>query len=111
MDYVHHCHFCGNSRPARSAAMVATSCDACGCGLTSLRRDELPEPELSDVERLDRVLPPADAPVMRAARLLLAAIVALAAARIGHAQGGAPIAVVASGLAILLVLPVILPDR
>ena len=38
-EYVHRCDFCGWSRRARSAAMTSPRCEACGCGLTSVRAE------------------------------------------------------------------------
>jgi hypothetical protein len=33
MEYVHHCVFCGWSRSAKSATLLAPACEACGCTL------------------------------------------------------------------------------
>jgi diguanylate cyclase (GGDEF)-like protein len=33
MEFVHHCVFCGWSRPAASATLLSPACEACGCTL------------------------------------------------------------------------------
>ena len=33
MPYVHHCVFCGWSRPATSTTLLSPACEACGCTL------------------------------------------------------------------------------
>jgi diguanylate cyclase (GGDEF)-like protein/putative nucleotidyltransferase with HDIG domain len=41
MPYVHHCVFCGWSRPAESATLLAPACEACGCTLRATTPEEL----------------------------------------------------------------------
>ena len=40
MEYVHHCVFCGWSRPAASSTLLAPACEACGCTLRSTPAEE-----------------------------------------------------------------------
>ena len=41
MEYVHHCVFCGWSRPATSATLLEPACQACGCTLRASTPAEL----------------------------------------------------------------------
>ena len=111
MEYVHRCEFCGWSRPARSAAMVSPLCEHCGCGLRSLRQSELPAPEVSDVEELQRLLPRVDPGVLHALRIVFVVLVTVAAARAGYSEGGAAMAVIAFGVAGLFAVPIAVPGR
>ena len=36
MEFVHHCVFCGWSRPAASATLLSPACEACGCTLRAI---------------------------------------------------------------------------
>jgi diguanylate cyclase (GGDEF)-like protein/putative nucleotidyltransferase with HDIG domain len=40
MEYVHYCDYCGWSRPAKSATMLAPNCEACGCLLQASLQSE-----------------------------------------------------------------------
>src|SRR5438132_1595644 len=40
MEYVHHCVFCGWSRAATSATLLAPCCGSCGCTLRAATVDE-----------------------------------------------------------------------
>ncbi|MDX6649965.1 MAG: hypothetical protein QOJ97_1916 [Solirubrobacteraceae bacterium] len=41
MEYVHHCVFCGWSRPGASATLLEPACESCGCTLRASTPDEL----------------------------------------------------------------------
>src|SRR4249919_210819 len=38
--FVHHCVFCGWSRPAASATLLAPECEGCGCTLRASRAED-----------------------------------------------------------------------
>ena len=109
MEYVHRCEFCGWSRNARSAAMVAPSCENCGCGLTSMRRSDVPDPPVDELAELQRMLPRVDASVLHTMRVMFVALITVAAARFGMAEGGPAMAVVAFGIAGLFAVPIAVP--
>jgi hypothetical protein len=111
MEYVHRCDFCGWSRGAGSAAMVAPHCENCGCGLTSMRQSDVPKPPVDELAELQRVLPRLDPNVVHAMRLSFVALITAAAARFGLAEGGPAIAVVGFGIAGLFAVPIAVPGR
>ncbi|MEX2194972.1 MAG: hypothetical protein WD844_06775 [Thermoleophilaceae bacterium] len=108
---MHRCDFCGWSRNAGSAAMTAPRCDACGCGLTSLRRSDIPVPLPSDLEELQRLLPRVGPEIKHALRLAFVVLITAAAARWGFGEGGPAIAIVAFGIAGLFAVPIAVPGR
>ncbi len=91
--------------------MVEPLCERCGCGLSSLRRSELPPPQVSDMEALDRIVPRIDSSVISTLRVAFVALVTAAAARAGYAEGGPAIAVAALGVAGLFAVPIAVPGR
>jgi hypothetical protein len=109
MEYVHRCDFCGWSRNARSAAMVAPSCEHCGCGLTSMRRGDIPDPAVDELAELQRMLPRIDESVAHTLRVAFVVLITLAAARLGLAEGGPAMAVIAFGVAGLFAVPIAVP--
>lgn len=109
MEYVHRCEFCGWSRAALSAAMVAPSCEQCGCGLSSMRRSDVPEPPVDELAELQRILPRIDSSLLHVMRILFVALVTVAAARFGMAEGGPTMAVAAFGVAGLFAVPIAVP--
>lgn len=111
MEYVHRCDFCGWSRSAGSAAMISPLCDACGCGLTSLRRSDVPVPRPSDLDELQRIVPRLGPEALHALRLTFVVLITAAAARWGLGEGGPAIAVVAFGIAGLFAVPIAVPGR
>lgn len=111
MEYVHRCEFCGWSRAAGSAAIVAPLCERCGCGLSSLRQSELSPVQVSDMDELQRVLPQVDPGVRHALRIAFLVLITAAAARWGYMQGGPAIAVAAFGVAGMFAVPIAVPGR
>jgi hypothetical protein len=109
MEYVHRCDFCGWSRNAGSAAMVAPLCEHCGCGLTSMRRSDVPVPAVDELAELQLMLPRIDGSVLHTMRVAFVALITVAAARLGMAEGGPAIAVVAFGIAGLFAVPIAVP--
>lgn len=91
--------------------MTSPRCEACGCGLTSMRVSDIPPPPHSDVDELARLLPPLRPEVVRGLRLFVVTLLTAAAARWGLAEGGPAIAVVAFGIAGLFAVPFAVPAR
>lgn len=91
--------------------MTSPLCEACGCGLTSLRRSDVPPPHRSDLEELQRIVPHVGPDVLHIVRLAFFVLVTLAAARWGFGEGGPAIAVVAFGIAGLFAVPIVVPAR
>jgi hypothetical protein len=102
MDYVHLCVMCDWQRPAASPTVTSPRCENCGCALESVQASELPE--TARVAEGIAVPPALRAAVIRAALIGGAAVLMLAAARTGYAQGGFAMAVTAVGVAGLLLV-------
>jgi hypothetical protein len=102
MDYVHLCVMCDWQRSAASPTVTSPRCENCGCALESLHASDAPA-----VEKLAEglVVPPAiRGAVLRAAMIAGTAILMLAAARTGYAEGGLAMAVSAVGVAGLVLV-------
>ncbi len=89
--------------------MVAPACEHCGCGLTSMRRGDVPVPVIDELAELQRVLPRIDESVVHALRITFVALITVAAARFGMSEGGPAIAIVAFGVAGLFAVPIAVP--
>lgn len=92
-----------------SAAMVAPSCEQCGCGLSSMRRSDVPQPPVDELAELQRILPRIDSSVLHVMRVLFVALITVAAARFGMTEGGPAMAVAAFGVAGLFAVPIAVP--
>ena len=107
MDYVHHCVFCGWSRPGASPTILSPRCEECGCALRSSLASEVREQE-----ELDRPVPPrVSADVIRLAAISAGALVIVGAIMAGWREGGFWIAVVGLGLGGLASLSLPYPTR
>jgi hypothetical protein len=109
MDYVHLCVMCDWQRPAASPTVTSPRCENCGCALESVHASELPAAAKA-AEGI--AVPPAlRAAVTRAALIAGAAVLMLAAARTGYAQGGFAMAVTAVGVAGLLLVNAVAAEQ
>jgi hypothetical protein len=110
MGYVHHCLFCELEREGESATVIEPRCERCGCSLVATRADEHHRRRRAPGAAPALVPHSLAAPLLRAARLGLLALMLAGAARIGAAHGGLALAVAAVGLAGLFSLPLAMSD-
>jgi hypothetical protein len=108
MDYVHHCVFCGWSRPGASPTILSPGCLRCGCPLRSSSLDDL---EASDHDAEAPAAPRVSAGLVRLAALTVAFLMVVAAISAGWREGGVWIAVVGLGLAGLASLSLPYPAK
>ena len=72
MEFVHHCVFCGWSRPAASATLLSPACEACGCTLRATTAERFAR-DAGDVTR-PNVAPPSRKSDVTAAFAALVAV-------------------------------------
>jgi hypothetical protein len=94
MDYVHHCVFCGWSRPGASPTILSPGCERCGCALRSSPASEFSAQQ----EQAAPAAPPVSPGLIRLAAVTIGALVIVAAIAAGWREGGIWIAVVGLGL-------------
>jgi hypothetical protein len=107
MGYVHHCVFCGWSRPGASPTILAPGCEKCGCPLRSTPVTEYESPEAGATD----AAPLVGFGVVRAATIAVAAMLIAAAAVAGWRAGGVWIAIVGLALGGLASLSLPYPTR
>ena len=102
VDFVHFCAFCGWHRPGPSPTILSPACEGCGCSLRSTTRAEFDDARREEAG-VTETLGGDRARVVKAATLGGGAILTVAAAKAGYAEGGGWIALVAFGMAGLAV--------
>jgi hypothetical protein len=107
MEYVHHCVFCGWSRPGASPTILSPVCESCGCALRSSSASEL----RAELEHAAPPAPRISLDALRIAALTVGALVMFAAVATGWRAGGIWIAVVGLGLGGLASLSLPYPAR
>ena len=105
MDYVHHCPFCGERREAQSSTVLLPHCQRCGCALACARHGDLENAVPARAEAPG----PRRSAARRVAAIALVAVLVLVMANAGYRAGGVPIAMVACGLAFLVIVPALQP--
>lgn len=109
MAYVHQCVLCGWQRPAASATVTSPRCEQCGCALeAALAANSVP---LDVTPAAPRSPAPLRTGLMRLAALAGTALLLLAAARTGYAEGGLMIGAAAVGAAGLFVAMTLAAER
>lgn len=95
MDYVHHCVFCGWSRPGATPTILSPGCERCGC---PLRSSSVEDYEARDQDPEAPVAPGVSARLLRIGVLTFGCLLILAAMSAGLREGGMWIGVVGFGL-------------
>jgi hypothetical protein len=95
MEYVHHCVFCGWSRPGASPTILSPGCLRCGC---PLRSSSLEDYEARDQDAEVPLAPRVPTRLLRVGALTVALLLVVVAVSAGWREGGFWIAVVGLGL-------------
>jgi hypothetical protein len=108
MEYIHHCVFCGWSRPGASPTILSPGCLRCGCPLRSSTRGEF---ETRDEQADAPAAPRVSARLLRLSALTVGVLLVIAAVSAGWREGGVWIGVVGLGLGGLASLSLPYPTR
>jgi hypothetical protein len=106
MAYVHACIFCGWSRPAASATIMAPHCEGCGCVLVS-SPERPPSPSALPSLPGARPIPAAVGWLVKG---LAAAAVIAAGTKVGYDAGGFWLAGAGFSVSGLLAVPPLMPE-
>jgi hypothetical protein len=109
MEYVHRCVVCDWQRSADSPTVTSPRCENCGCALVAVHASDVVA--LQAAPQGMQLPDPMRAGLMRFAGIAGAALLMLAAARTGYAEGGLAIAVTAVGVAGLVVVMAMTAER
>ena len=106
-EWVHTCPWCGWSRSAASATMLAPRCDSCGGLLEAVPR---PASAAEDAPRRAGAAPQVSPALGRLLRFALVALLLFAAGRFGWNAGGFGLALAAVGIIGLFTVPLIVGE-
>jgi hypothetical protein len=108
MDYVHHCVFCGWSRPGATPTILAPGCERCGCALRSIPAADFTAAADGPEDDVPTSVSPG---LIRLAALAIGLLLIVALVVAGWREGGVWIAVAGLGIGGLASLSLPYPTR